>query len=123
MNLLENPALLGAAALRDIGHYFPPGDPRYKGCDSRELVRETVRIVREAGFVPAQVDATVMAETPRLAPYITDMCQKIAAGLGIDPGRVSVKATTTEGMGFVGRGEGIAAQAVVTISPVKRSQP
>ena len=116
-------ALLGAAALRDIGHYFPPGDPRYKGCDSRELVRETVRLVRRAGFVPAQVDATVMAEAPRLAPYITDMCQTIAADLGINPGRVSVKATTTEGMGFVGRGEGIAAQAVVTISPVKRSQP
>jgi len=114
-------ALLGAAALRDIGHYFPPSDPRYKGCDSRELLRSTVRILFEAGFVPVQIDATVMAEGPRLAPYASAMCQAIAADLGLEPGRVSVKATTTEGMGFVGRKEGIAAQAVVTISPVTRS--
>jgi 2-C-methyl-D-erythritol 4-phosphate cytidylyltransferase/2-C-methyl-D-erythritol 2,4-cyclodiphosphate synthase len=115
-------ALLGAAALRDIGHHFPPDDPRYEGCDSRELVRETVRILCEAGFVPAQADAIVMAEEPRLAPHITNMCRTIAADLGIELGRVSVKATTTEGMGFVGRGEGIAAQVVVCICPARRSQ-
>ena len=116
-------ALLGAAALPDIGHHFPPSDPRFKGCDSRDLVRRTVRILREAGFVPAQADATVMAEKPRLSPHIPAMCQTIAADLGIDTSRVSVKATTTEGMGFVGRGEGIAAQVVATIQPARRGQP
>ncbi len=116
-------ALLGAAALRDIGHHFPPDDPRLKGCDSRELVRETVRLLRDAGFAPAQADATVLAERPRLAPHITAMCTTIAADLGIDPGCVSVKATTTEGMGFVGRGEGIAAQVVATILPIRQGAP
>ena len=115
-------ALLGAAALLDIGHHFPPDDPRFKGCDSRDLVRQTVRILREAGFVPAQIDATVMAERPRLAPHIAVICRTITADLGIDATRVSVKATTTEGMGFVGRGEGVAAQVVATIQPARRGQ-
>ncbi|MBI5868054.1 MAG: 2-C-methyl-D-erythritol 4-phosphate cytidylyltransferase [candidate division Zixibacteria bacterium] len=116
-------ALLGAAALRDIGHHFPPDDPRFKGCDSRELVRETVQLLRVAGFAPAQADATVLAEHPRLAPHVTAMCTTIAADLGLDPGRVSVKATTTEGMGFVGRGEGIAAQVVATVLPIRQGTP
>jgi len=105
-------ALLGAAALGDIGRHFPDSDPRYKGIDSRELLRRVAGLVREEGFVPANVDATIVAEAPRMAPHVPAMVAHIAADLGIEEGAVNVKATTTEKLGFAGRGEGIAAQAV-----------
>ena len=105
-------ALLGAAALGDIGRHFPDSDPHYRGIDSRELLRRVAGLVSEAGFVPGNVDATIIAEAPRMAPHIPAMVANIAADLGIDASCVNVKATTTEGLGFAGRGEGIAAQAV-----------
>jgi 2-C-methyl-D-erythritol 2,4-cyclodiphosphate synthase len=105
-------ALLGAAALGDIGRHFPDSDPRYKGIDSRELLRRVAGLVREEGFAPLNVDATIIAEAPRMAPHIPAMVARIAADLGLDEGCVNVKATTTETLGFTGRGEGIAAQAV-----------
>jgi 2-C-methyl-D-erythritol 2,4-cyclodiphosphate synthase len=105
-------ALLGAAALGDIGRHFPDSDPRYKGIDSRELLRRVAGLVREEGLVPENVDATIIAEAPRMAPHVPAMVANIAADLGIDEARVNVKATTTERLGFTGRGEGIAAQAV-----------
>lgn len=114
-------ALLGAAALGDIGQHFPPTDPKFKGIDSRELVRATAQILRDHDFIPAQIDATVAAEAPKLAPHIPQMRELIAGDLGIDTESVSVKATTTEGLGFVGRREGIAAYAVALVSRVARS--
>ena len=108
-------ALLGAAALGDIGHHFPDYDPALAGIDSRELLRRTARLIRERGFGVGNVDATVMAQRPRLAPHIDSMRRCIAGDLDVDPDRVSVKATTTEALGFIGRGEGIAAQAVVLL--------
>jgi 2-C-methyl-D-erythritol 2,4-cyclodiphosphate synthase len=104
-------ALLGAAALGDIGRHFPDSDPRYKGIDSRELLRRVAGLVREEGFVPGNVDATIIAEAPRMAPHVPAMVANIAADLGIEEDCVNVKATTTERLGFAGRGEGIAAQA------------
>ena len=109
-------ALLGAAALGDIGRHFPDSDPRYKGIDSRELLRHVARLVKERGFTASNVDATIVAQAPRMAPHIPGMVQNIAADLGIDAGCVNVKATTTEALGFTGRGEGIAAQATCLIS-------
>lgn len=109
-------ALLGAAALGDIGRHFPDSDARYKGIDSRELLRRVAGLVREEGFVPENVDATIIAEAPRMAPHIPAMVAHIAADLGIGEGRVNVKATTTEKLGFAGRGEGIAAQAVCLVA-------
>lgn len=108
-------ALLGAASLRDIGYHFPDTDPAYKGADSRRLLRRVVELIGEKGFVPANVDVTVIAQRPKLLPYISDMIRTVAEDLGIDPERVSVKATTTEHLGFTGRGEGIAAQASALI--------
>jgi 2-C-methyl-D-erythritol 2,4-cyclodiphosphate synthase len=105
-------ALLGAAALGDIGQHFPDSDPRYKGIDSRELLRRVAGLVSEEGFVAANVDATIIAQAPRMAPHIPAMVANIATDLGIDTSCVNVKATTTEQLGFAGRGEGIAAQAV-----------
>ncbi len=105
-------ALLGAAALGDIGRHFPDSDPHYRGIDSRELLRRVAGLVSEAGFVAGNVDATIIAEAPRMAPHIPAMVANIAADLGIDASAVNVKATTTEKLGFAGRGEGIAAQAV-----------
>lgn len=109
-------ALLGAAALGDIGRHFPDSDPRYKGIDSRELLRRVAGLVREAGFVPVNVDATIIAEAPRMAPHVPAMVANIAADLGLDAGCVNVKATTTEKLGFTGRGEGIAAQAACLLA-------
>ena len=109
-------ALLGAAALGDIGRHFPDSDPRYKGIDSRELLRRVAGLVREAGFVPVNVDATIVAEAPRMAPHVPAMVANVAADLGIDAGCVNVKATTTEKLGFTGRGEGIAAQAACLLA-------
>jgi len=108
-------ALLGAAALGDIGQHFPPGDPRYAGANSRKLLAEVLRLIREAGWQPANVDCTLMAEQPKLAPHIPSMRANLAAVLEIDLAAVSVKATTTEQLGFVGREEGIAAQAVALL--------
>lgn len=108
-------ALFGAAAMGDIGSHFPDTDPAFKGADSLELLRETVRRVREAGFQPVNIDATVSAQAPKLRPYIDAMREKIAGATGLDVGAVSVKATTTERLGFVGTGEGMAAHAVCLI--------
>lgn len=105
-------ALLGAAALGDIGLLFPDTDPQYEGADSIQLLREVCRKVREAGFEIENVDATVLAQQPKLRPYIDDMRAMISAALGLDMDCVSVKATTEEGLGFTGRKEGIAAHAV-----------
>jgi 2-C-methyl-D-erythritol 2,4-cyclodiphosphate synthase len=108
-------ALLGAAALGDIGRHFPDTDPRFAGADSLELLRAVVRAVGERGFAIANVDATVVLERPKLAPYRDAMRAALAEALGIPPEAVNVKATTGEGMGFVGRGEGAAALAVATL--------
>ena len=108
-------ALLGAAALGDIGRHFPDTDPRYKGIDSRILLRHAVGLVREKGWRVENVDATVIAQKPKLAPYIDRMKENIAEDLGIAPDQVNVKATTEERLGFTGREEGIAAHAVCLI--------
>ena len=109
-------ALLGAAALGDIGKHFPDSDPRYKGIDSRELLRHVARLLKERGYSVGNVDATIIAQAPRMAPHIPKMVQNIAADLAIDAAAVNVKATTTEELGFTGRGEGIAAQAICLLS-------
>ncbi|MBD5185287.1 MAG: 2-C-methyl-D-erythritol 2,4-cyclodiphosphate synthase [Bacteroidales bacterium] len=104
-------ALLGAAALRDIGYHFPDTDPAYKGADSRLLLRHTLRLIEEKGYRPVNVDITIMAQAPKMLPHIPAMIANIAADLNLAEDCVSVKATTTERLGFTGRGEGIAAQA------------
>jgi 2-C-methyl-D-erythritol 2,4-cyclodiphosphate synthase len=106
-------ALLGAASLGDIGLHFPDNDPRYKGIDSRKLLRTVMGKLRQAGLRPVNVDATLIAQVPLLRPHIPAMCKNMADDLGIPTERVNVKATTTERLGFIGRGEGIAAQVVV----------
>ena len=106
-------ALLGAAALGDIGRHFPDSDSRYKGADSRALLRAVRQLTKQHRIL--NVDATVIAQAPRIAPHISAMTQNIAADLEVEAGAVNVKATTTESLGFTGRGEGIAAQAVVLI--------
>ena len=109
-------ALLGAAALGDIGKHFPDSDARYKDIDSRALLREVAGLVAEKGLRIANIDATIVAEAPRMAPHIPRMVANIAADCGISPESVNVKATTTEGLGFTGRGEGIAAQAICCLA-------
>ncbi len=108
-------ALLGAAALGDIGKHFPDSDARYKGIDSRKLLREVGALLKSRGHIVVNVDATIIAEAPRMAPHIAAMVANIAADLAIGAGCVNVKATTTEKLGFTGRGEGIAAQAICLI--------
>ena len=108
-------ALLGAAALGDIGKLFPDSDPAYEGADSLALLRQVVRVLDENGYGVGNVDATVLAQRPKLAPHIPLMRERLAAAMGVEPGRVSVKATTEEGLGFTGSGEGIAAHAVALI--------
>ena len=108
-------ALLGAAALGDIGKHFPDSDARYKGIDSRKLLREVVALLRDRGRRVVNVDATIIAEAPRMAPHIPSMVANIADDLAIEPHYVNVKATTTEKLGFTGRGEGIAAQAICLV--------
>ena len=110
-------ALLGAAALGDIGKHFPDRDPRYKGISSLLLLKEAVKLLKNSGFVPLNIDATVIAQQPKLAAYIPQMRENIANALGIDISFVSVKATTTEGMGFEGEGLGISAHCVAMIAP------
>jgi 2-C-methyl-D-erythritol 4-phosphate cytidylyltransferase/2-C-methyl-D-erythritol 2,4-cyclodiphosphate synthase len=114
-------AVLGAAALGDIGQHFPPSDDRFRDADSQVLLREAVRLARETGWAPGNVDATILAEAPRVAPHVPLMRERIAACLGLSPGAVSVKATTNEGMGSIGRGEGIAALAMATLVPTSTS--
>lgn len=108
-------ALLGAAALGDIGKLFPDSDPAYEGADSLALLRRVAQVLDENGYRLGNVDATVLAQRPKLAPHIPLMRERLAAAMGVDPGRVSVKATTEEGLGFTGTGEGIAAHAVALI--------
>ena len=109
-------ALLGAAGLDDIGTHFPDTDERWRDADSIELLVAALGLIGEAGFAPSNVDVTVACEAPRLAPYREDMRSRLAEALGLDLGAVNVKFTTGERMGFVGRGEGIAALAVATVS-------
>jgi 2-C-methyl-D-erythritol 2,4-cyclodiphosphate synthase len=104
-------ALLGALALRDIGYHFPDTDPKYAGADSRKLLARVVEMITERGYRVANVDITIIAQKPKLAPYIPQMIQSLADIIAIDLNRVSVKATTTERLGFTGREEGIAAIA------------
>ncbi len=109
-------ALLGAAALGDIGKHFPDSDPTYKGADSRTLLRTVVQRVREAGWQVGNIDATIIAQAPKMAPHIAQMQTNIAADCGVAVGAINIKATTTEQLGFTGRGEGIAAQASVLLA-------
>jgi 2-C-methyl-D-erythritol 2,4-cyclodiphosphate synthase len=108
-------ALLGAAALGDIGKHFPPSDDAYKNADSRKLLRHVVDLIKQKNFTVNNIDATVICEAPKLSPHTAQMCANIAADCNIDVSQVNVKATTTEKLGFTGRGEGIAAEAVCTI--------
>ena len=108
-------ALLGAAALGDIGRHFSDSDEKYRNIDSRELLREVARLVANEGFRIGNVDATIIAQVPKMAPHIERMVENIASDLGIAMNAVNVKATTTEQLGYTGRGEGIAAQAVALL--------
>lgn len=108
-------AVLGAAALGDIGHHFPPSDPRYAHADSADFLRVALRLAREAGYEVGNIDATVRAERPKLAPYIPHIRQRIAEIAGVEVGQVSVKAKTSEGLDAVGRREAMAATAVVLL--------
>jgi len=108
-------ALLGAAALGDIGKHFADTDAKFKNIDSRILLRETMHLVRVQGYRVANVDATIIAQAPKMAPHISLMVANIAADLHVEKSAVNVKATTTEKLGYTGRGEGIAAQAVVLL--------
>lgn len=108
-------ALLGAAGLEDIGHYFPDSDPAYAGADSVELLRSVVQVLDEQGWRVVNVDVVVVCEQPRIAPHRARMKAVLASVLDVDEGRVGIRGTTTEGMGFTGRGEGIMAQAVVLL--------
>ncbi|MCX7108338.1 MAG: 2-C-methyl-D-erythritol 2,4-cyclodiphosphate synthase [Methylococcales bacterium] len=108
-------ALLGAAALGDIGKHFPDTDPEFKGADSRVLLRHVYSILQHKGYQLVNADVTIIAQAPKMAPYIVAMCQNIADDLAVDIDCINVKATTTEKLGFEGRKEGIAVQAVVLI--------
>lgn len=115
-------ALLGAAALGDIGKHFPDSDPAYEGADSLELLRRIAGLLTEKGYEIVNVDATVLLERPKLRPYIDRMRERISGALGIPVSGVSVKASTEEGLGFTGREEGIAAQAVALIEERKEAE-
>lgn len=108
-------ALLGAAAMHDIGYHFPDTDERWRGADSRMLLRRVVELLAERGYTPSNVDITIIAERPRMLPYVEQMRRNVASDLGLDTDCVSVKATTTERLGFTGRREGIAAIATAMI--------
>lgn len=110
-------ALLGTLALGDIGRHFPPSDPRYRGKDSRFFLREVTALVRAKGYRPHQVDVTILAERPRISPHVPAMVAELSACMGLDASDISIKATTTERMGFTGREEGIAVWAVATVRP------
>jgi len=108
-------ALFGAAGLGDIGHHYPDSDPAYAGMDSRKILRDTGRKLAELKLKVVNIDATILAQEPRMAPHIPRMIGNIAADLQLAPAAISIKATTTEGLGFLGRVEGIAAQAVALL--------
>jgi 2-C-methyl-D-erythritol 2,4-cyclodiphosphate synthase len=108
-------ALLGAAALGDIGAHFPDTDPKYKGADSRALLREVAKMLQEEEWAVANIDATIIAQAPKMAAHIPAMAANIASDLGISAGRVNVKAKTAERLGAIGRGEGIAAEAIALL--------
>ncbi len=108
-------ALLGAAALGDIGKHFPPSDMRYKGINSRELLKHVVTLLADKGYVVSNIDATVICEAPKLSAHTAQMCINIAEDCNVDVTQINIKATTTEKLGFTGRGEGIAAEAVCLI--------
>ena len=108
-------AILGALAEGDIGRHFPPSDPKWRGADSRVFLRHVAGIAERRGYALGNADVTVICEAPRIAPHADAMRENLAADLGVEAGRVSVKATTSEGLGFTGRGEGIAAQAVALL--------
>ena len=108
-------ALLGAAAMGDIGTHFPSSDASLRGADSIELLRRVVAQVRDAGYTVGNVDATIVAQKPRMAPRVQEMRSRLADALGVDVSQVSVKATTTDGLGAIGRAEGLAAQAVALL--------
>ncbi|MDG1073773.1 MAG: 2-C-methyl-D-erythritol 2,4-cyclodiphosphate synthase [Methylophilaceae bacterium] len=108
-------ALLGAAALGDIGKHFPPSDHRYKDIDSRHLLRAVVALLTSQAYKVSNIDATVICEAPKLGPHIAQMCANIAQDCDVEANQVNIKATTTEKLGFTGRGEGIAAEAVCLI--------
>jgi 2-C-methyl-D-erythritol 2,4-cyclodiphosphate synthase len=109
-------ALLGAAGLGDIGQHFPDSDDRWKDADSLSLLRTTHGLLRDAGLAPVHIDATVVCETPRLSPFRDEMRVRLASAVGLDGDAVNVKFTTAERMGFVGRGEGVAALAIATVA-------
>jgi len=113
-------ALLGAAALGDIGQHFPPGDEAYRGADSRALLARVRAVLLERGWRPVNVDCTIVAERPKLAPHTAAMRAAIGAALGLPTDAVSVKATTNERIGFIGREEGIAAMAVAQIARIEQ---
>ncbi len=108
-------AILGALGKGDIGRHFPDSDPAYKGVDSLSLLKQVVKILHDEGFEVNNLDVTLVAQEPKLITYMKDMNDRVAGVLEVDPGVVNLKATTTEGLGFCGRGEGIAAYAVVTL--------
>ena len=116
-------ALLGAAALGDIGQHFPDSDERYKGISSIALLKKVGKILQENGYMIENIDSTVIAQRPKLLPYRPQMAENIAAALGIEKEQVSVKATTEEGPGFTGTGEGISAQAIALLSSVADYAP
>ena len=109
-------ALLGAAALGDIGKHFPPNDDAFKDADSRLLLKKVLKLIKNAGYTVGNIDATIVAQKPKMAPYIDEMRKNIANDLGVDISFVSVKATTEEGLGFTGEGLGISAHAVCIIN-------
>lgn len=111
-------ALLGAAALGDIGQHFPDTDPAYKGISSIELLKNVGKLLEEHNYLIENIDATIIAQKPKLAAYRPQMAENIASALGLDKGQVSVKATTEEGLGFTGSGEGISAQAITLLTTV-----
>lgn len=111
-------AMLGAAGLGDIGRHFPDTDSRFKGIDSRKLLQEVARLIREKGYMVSNLDATIIAQAPKMAPHIAQMAANIAADISVAADAVNVKATTTEKLGFAGREEGIAAEAVCLITKV-----
>jgi len=114
-------AVLGAAGLPDLGHHFPSADPATRGADSTALLRHAARLTAAAGWVVGNCDATVVAEAPRLGPHVVEMGRALADALGVEPGRVSVKAKSSDGLGLVGRGEGVVALATVCL--VRESAP
>jgi 2-C-methyl-D-erythritol 2,4-cyclodiphosphate synthase len=116
-------ALLGAAALGDIGRHFPDTDPRYKGADSRTLLRAVAKLLDDGGFHVVNVDSTIIAQAPRMAPHIPAMIENIASDLDVDRTRVNIKAKTTEKLGFTGRGEGIAAEAIALVEWRQPAEP